>query len=298
MRIFLTGATGYIGSAALDAFLRAGFHITALVRTREQAERLEARGVQTVAGNLADAKSYRQAAAGCDGFVLTAFEYSERGPALDRNAIDTCLELAAARPSGVVIYTSGVWVLGLQRKAVDEQAPVQPIAQVAFRPAHERAVLEAGGGALRTLVVRPGLVYGGARGIIADLFKDARNGLMRVIGSGENHWPLVYDRDLGDLYARLAADAGASGLFHANDEGDERVIDVVNAIAGVMDQRPEIRYMPIDEARAKMGPYADALALDQIIRSPRARALGWTPTLSAVAPNAPRLLEEWRNGAT
>ena len=55
-----------------------------------------------------------------------------------------------------------------------------------------------------------------------------------------------------------------------------------------------MRHVPIDEARAKMGSYADALSLDQVIRSPRAKALGWTPSLQSVAGNAARLLEEWR----
>ena len=58
--------------------------------------------------------------------------------------------------------------------------------------------------------------------------------------------------------------------------------------------RPDVRHVPIDEARKKLGAYADALALDQIVRSPRARALGWAPTLHSVAGNVPRLLEEWR----
>ena len=58
--------------------------------------------------------------------------------------------------------------------------------------------------------------------------------------------------------------------------------------------RPDVRHVPIDEARTKMGVYADALALDQLVRSPRARALGWSPTLHSVAGNAARLLEEWR----
>jgi hypothetical protein len=58
--------------------------------------------------------------------------------------------------------------------------------------------------------------------------------------------------------------------------------------------RPDVRHVPLKEARAKMGPYADALALDQRIRSPRARALGWSPTLHSVAGNVARLLEEFR----
>ena len=58
--------------------------------------------------------------------------------------------------------------------------------------------------------------------------------------------------------------------------------------------KPDVRHVPIEEARAKMGPYAEALALDQVIRSPRARALGWVPSLHSVGGNAARLLDEWR----
>jgi nucleoside-diphosphate-sugar epimerase len=296
MRIFLTGATGYLGAASLDAFQRGGHHVTALVRTREQAARLDARGVSAAVGNLGDPKSYRNVAGGSDAWVHTAFEYSDRGAEVDRIAIDTLIDAAGERKSGCLLYTSGIWVLGHQRTPVDEEAAVNPAAMVAWRPAHERRVLDAAGGSLRTIVVRPGIVYGGSRGIVGDFFKDARNGLMRIVGSGENHWPLLYDRDLGDLYARLVASPSASGVYHATDEGHERVIDVAEAIAGVMAVRPEIRRMPLEEARSKMGPYADALALDQMVRSPRARTLGWTPSLRSVASNTSRLLEEWRRG--
>jgi nucleoside-diphosphate-sugar epimerase len=166
---------------------------------------------------------------------------------------------------------------------------------VAWRPEHERLVLDAGRtGTPRTAVVRPGIVYGGTRGIIADLLKDAANGLVRVIGEGKNHWSCVYARDLADLYLRVATNPEASGVFHANDEADESVGDIVDSIARHARMRPDVRHVPLKEAQAKMGPYADALALDQRVRSPRARALGWSPTLHSVAGNVARLLEEFR----
>jgi hypothetical protein len=93
---------------------------------------------------------------------------------------------------------------------------------------------------------------------------------------------------------RLSADEEASGVFHANDEGDECVNDIVSAISPYLPLRPDVRHVPIEEARNKMGAFADALALDQVVRSPRARALGWTPSLHSVGGNAARLLEEWR----
>jgi nucleoside-diphosphate-sugar epimerase len=195
-----------------------------------------------------------------------------------------------------VIYTSASWVLGNCAAPADETAAVNPTEMAAWRPAQEERVLNMAAAGVRPIVVRPGLVYGGSRGIVGEVFKDAANSLIRIVGAGENHWPLVYDRDLADLYVRLAASPAASGIFHANDEGDECVNDVVAAIAAHAKTCPSIRHLPLAEARKKMGPYADALALDQIVRSPRARALGWSPSLHSIAGNAARLFDEWRRG--
>jgi nucleoside-diphosphate-sugar epimerase len=293
MRVLLTGATGYIGSAALDALVRAGHEVTALVRGPSSAGAIVARGARAVAGDLATPESYREAARGFDGYVHTAFESSARAVEVDAAAI-AVLGGLAAETRAAFVYTSGVWVLGDTDGPADETAPRRPTALVAFRPAHEDAVLQLARQGVRPIVVRPGVVYGGGRGILGDMLKDAENGLMRVIGSGKNHWPHVYDRDLADLYARLLAAPEAAGIYHATDEADETVNDVVEAIARHAPSRPDIRYMPVSEAQRKLGAYADALALDQIVRCPRARALGWQVTIGAVARNVPRLFEEWR----
>ena len=303
MRIFLTGATGYIGAAVLDALVRGGHDVTALVRTTEKARRVAKRGGHPVIGDLADPESYRAAAAAQDGYIHAAFDARpERTATIDRLVVETILE-AARRPrtAGLsvparrfVIYTSGVWVLGSTPNPATEETPINPVEHVSWRPRHEQLIADANSDALRTVIVRPGVVYGRGSGIVGDLFKSASNGLVRVVGDGNNHWPLVYDRDLADLYARLAAREDAAGVYHANDEGDERVNDIVSAIEPHLAVRPDVRHVPIDEARHKMGTYADALMLDQVVRSPRARALGWTPSLHSVAGNAARLLEEWR----
>jgi nucleoside-diphosphate-sugar epimerase len=295
MRIFLTGGSGYIGSAVLDAFVRAGHQVDALVRNSEKAGVVQARGGHPVLGDLGDPATYADASAAADGVVHTAFEYSPRGVKVDEAALAALLT-PGTQPGRFVIYTSGIWVLGPCPAPADETAPLNPLELVAWRPAHEQRVLNAATAGIRTIVIRPGVVYGGSRGMVGDIFKDAANSLIRVIGSGENHWPLVYDRDLADLYVRVATTQSASGVFHANDEGDERVNDLVAAIASHAKTSPSVRNVPLAEARQKMGPYADALALDQIVRSPRARALGWNPSLHSVAGNAARLFDEWRRG--
>jgi nucleoside-diphosphate-sugar epimerase len=293
MRLFLTGGTGYIGSAVLDAFVRAGHQVDALVRNSEKAERVQSRGATPVLGDAAEPDSYADAAAAADGVVLTAFEASRRGEAVDATTIDTVLS-TPVRSGRFIIYTSGVWILGPAPASVDESAPVNPIAHVAWRPSHERRVLDAATAGWRAIVVRPGIVYGGTGGIVGDLLRDAANSLIRVVGSGDNHWPLVYDRDLADLYVRLATNPEAAGVYHANDEGDETVNDIVAAISEHAKTKPSVRRVPLSEAKKKIGTYAEALALDQIVRSPRARALGWHPTLHSVSGNAARLFEEWR----
>lgn len=299
MRIFLTGATGYIGSAVLDACMRAGHQVTALVRRHENAEALAARGVTPVPGDLADAKSYRAVAEHFDAYIHTAADDTGRKEDVDRLAIDTLLAAAAARTKTAetaFVYTSGIWVLGASDEPLTEDAPTNPAPLAPWRAAHEQRVLRSAGKGVRTAVIRPGIVFGGSRGIVSDLLKNAVNGLIRVIGSGNNHWPMVYDRDLADLYVRVATRSEGAGIFHANDEADETVNDIVDGIVRHFSTPPDVRHVPIAEARKKLGAYADALALDQRVRSVRSRALGWTPALHSVGANIPRLLEEFRRG--
>src|SRR5437867_4165557 len=137
MRIFLTGATGYIGGAVLDALVRAGHDVTALVRDNEKARRVAERGGHPVIGNLAEPDSFRDATDGQDGYVHAAFDSSSgRGPAIEQAALETIVA-AAKRPHAVgssapatrfIIYTSGIWILGRSPDPATEDAPVNPIA--------------------------------------------------------------------------------------------------------------------------------------------------------------------------
>jgi nucleoside-diphosphate-sugar epimerase len=293
MHVFLTGATGYVGSAVLEALLKGGHTVTALVRNGEKAAQLKARGVTPILGAMTDPARWRDAASGRDAIVHAAIDYGPTGVEGDRVVLETCLKLAAP----VFIYTSGIWVLGAAPQPVDETASTgNPAQHSAWRVEHEKRVMSLSWSGARAVIVRPGIVYGGARGIVSDMLKDATNGLIRVIGPGDNHWPLVYDRDLGDLYQRLMVTPGTEGVYHATDGSKDTVNDIVEAIAGAVSQPPSIRHVPIEEARKKLGPYADALALDQIVLSTRARQIGWSPTLHSVTGNVPRLLEEFRRG--
>src|SRR5260221_6201878 len=237
MRVFLTGGTGYVGSAVLESLVRGGHHVDALVRNREGAGAVQARGAHALVGDLSQPAWWRGAAAEADGSIHAAAQSGARARQVDELAVGVLASLPA-KAKRFLIYTSGIWVLGPAPAPVDETAPLNPVEIVAWRPAHEQRILDTASAGVRPLVVRPGILYGGSRGIVGDLLKDAANSLVRIVGSGENHWPLVYDRDLGELYARLAATPGASGIYHANDHRDQTVNDIVAALGYHAHTRP------------------------------------------------------------
>src|SRR6185503_6878417 len=95
MRIFLTGAIGYVGTAVLDALVRGGHDVTALVRDNEKARRVAKRGAHPVVGNLAEPETFRAVADGQDGYVHAAYDSSSgRGPAIEQAALETILAAA------------------------------------------------------------------------------------------------------------------------------------------------------------------------------------------------------------
>ena len=234
---FSLARPAYIGAAVLDALVRGGHDVTALVRDNEKARRVAKRGGHPVVGDLAEPESFRGSADGAGRLRARGVRRaSGRGPAIEQAALETMIA-AAKRPRTAGVDRAGQAVRHLHVGRLDPRpdagagdrgrADQSDRSSSSFRPAHEQLVLDAASDTLRTVVVRPGVVYGGGNGMVGDIFKAASNGLVRVVGDGNNHWPLVYDRDLADLYARLAAHDDASGIYHANDEGDERVNDIV-----------------------------------------------------------------------
>src|SRR5258705_5823704 len=130
MKIFLTGATGHVGSSVLEAFTRARHGVTALVRDREKAELISRRGVRPIIGDLAKLASYASAAQQSDVIVHTALDGSTRAQKIDRQAVDTFLTVASSRAASgmpeAFVYTSGVSVLCDTSAPVADDATVRP----------------------------------------------------------------------------------------------------------------------------------------------------------------------------
>lgn len=299
MKVFLTGATGYIGSGVAAALVRAGHRVRGLTRSREGAAALEAAGVAAVRGDLSRPETYALPAADCDAIVHLGYETGPRTAEVDQTALTALLETARAtkRPRALV-YTSGVWVMGAHRgEPAIEADPPAPLPVVSWRPALERLALAAGGGALRTAVVRPGCVYGGRGGLYGRMLQSAvEEHEVRLVGNGRNAWAAVYLDDLAELYRRVL-ETRPQGIFHATDGSAEPLRDVAQAFLDAAGGG-SLSVRPLAEALREQGPFAEGLAVDQRVSSEKARReLGWVPRLRSVVKHAEALLAQWHERA-
>lgn len=262
MNVFLTGATGYIGNAVAIRLREHGHAVGALVRPEADTRQLRDLGVALFSGALESLPSLASEIANYDVFVHTASS-TKNTIAADRIAVDTFTSLP-----GLFVFTSGVWVLGNTSDA-DESTPVNPLALVAWRPAHEELALGSGGA-----VIRPGCVYGGKQSLLASWFEAAeQNGSLKIVGDGSNHWAMIDLQELADCYVRVV-EQRATGILHAIDDTRSTLEECARAIA----PNGAIEHQPLESAREKFGPFADALAIDQIIDSRTTRErLGWSP---------------------
>lgn len=296
MRVFVTGGTGLIGSAVVDALLQGGHRVTVLTRTPAKAEVLRKKGATLHEGTIQDPQGYTALAGEHDALLHMAIDYSKDTVQSDRTAIDALVAAAGRSRPRLVVYTSGCWVLGTtgDRPADESASTDHPAQAVAWRPAHERLVLSAAGDGLVTAVVRPGMVYGGAGGMTAQLFASAvQQQAASVVGDGTNRWSLVHREDLAQVY-RLVVERGAAGIYHGVDGTPVTVADVGRAASRAVGAKGAIALVPLAEARRKLGPIADAICMDQALAAPRARALGWTPACASFPDCAARAFREWR----
>jgi nucleoside-diphosphate-sugar epimerase len=297
MRIFLTGATGYIGQAVVRELVTAGHEVTGLVRNEEKAEVLKGLGGQAAIGNLKEPGTYREIATDHDALIHTAFEYSAETVDTDRKAIGTLIAAAVgAAKVQVLVYTSGIWVLGTtgDTPTFENATTEHPAAVVAWRPAHEKMVLAAANDHLATAVVRPGMVYGGRGGIIGSYFDSAeKHGASQYLGNGRNRIPLIHVDDLARFYRAVVEHRGR-GIFHAVDGNAIQLADVARAASEAAGKDGETRSLPLDEARRKMGPIVDALILDQVIESGRNVEIGWQPRHESFLASAATAYGEWK----
>jgi len=297
MKVFVTGGTGYVGSAVALRLKKAGHDVLALVRSKAKAEKLSAAGIKLVEGDLGDPAGWAQAAWGRAAVVHCAFHQAENGVELDRRTIASSRDLLRGQVGATLVYTSGCWVYGDTADTVDEAAELKPAKLVGWRPAHEKLALEAAKDGVRAVVVRPGIVYGGAHGgIPGGFFGSAlKSGAASLVGDGRNRWSMVHVDDLAELYVRLVERAPAASIYNAADSSHATVKEIAAAASRAAGKDGEVSMVPVDQARAKMGVFADALVLDQRISNEKAEnELDWRPRHEGFVSEADELFKTWK----
>jgi nucleoside-diphosphate-sugar epimerase len=288
MTVFVTGATGYIGSAVVQVLQAEGHDVNGLARSPEAATKLEAAGVEVVWGSLTELSVLSRGARAADAVIHLGATGNEDQGEVDTAAVGAMLN-AVEGTGKPFVYTSGVWVLGnTGDRVADEDAPLNPAEIVAWRAEVEGTMRDAAAWGIRSVVVRPAVVYGRGGGTPGMFVSAARRkGVVRYVGDGTQRWPFVHVDDLAALYV-LALDAPTATLLTAAAGPSIPVIDVAQAAAQA--NGAETEPWPLEEAREKLGPYADALALDQQVSAERALGLGWRP-------NRPSVLDDLRSGS-
>lgn len=291
MKVLMTGATGYIGAAVARALRGAGHAVHALARSDESAAKVEARGDHVVRGQLRDGEALARAAAVVDGVVHLAMT-RDSDPA-EADGIATRAVLEALRGTRKpFLYTAGVWDYGDTGGTLgDEDSPLHPLPMFAWRVDAARLVL-ASAPDVRSVVVRPGDVYGEGGGLPAMWSTSARKGgAAKFIGSGQQHWSMVHVRDLADLYVRALESAPAGTVLVGVAGQPVRVQAMAEAASRGAGAGGRTEAWSVADASRALGPWVAALALDQRLSGARAqRILGWTP-------QAPSPLEDLERGS-
>jgi len=277
MRVFVTGATGFVGSAVVQELLAHGHQVLGLARSESGAATLEAAGAEVVRGVLEDTDLLTRAAASADGVIHTAFNHDfsrfAESCELDRRAIEALGE-GLAESDKLLLVTSGTARLAPGRLALETDLPAEGVDGYPRVSEATATGLAARGVRAGTVRLAPSTHGSGDHGFVPMLIQIARQtGVSAYIGDGENRWSGVHRLDAARVY-RLALERGVGGeRYHAVAEEGLPFREIATAIGRGLG-------LPVESRPAEhFGWFAMFAGMDAATSSAWTReTLGWTPT--------------------
>jgi len=283
MKVFITGATGYVGGSVATRLMQAGHSVVGLARSNEADAALRKRGIEPLAGDINAYTPFVEVAGRVDAVINAANS--------DNPFVVHALLEGLRGTNKALIQTSGSSVVGDYHngepsdRIFDEDTPFTPQAEKAGRVAIDDAVLGAARNGVRAIVIRPTLIYGRGIGVsstsvqlpkLIDLAK--KHGVGRHVGRGANIWSNVHIADVAELYLLALEKAPAGSTFYA-ENGEADFKSVAGAISRILGFGGATRDMPIGEAVAELGPGAYlSFGSNSRVRGRKSRSLlGWQP---------------------
>ncbi len=294
-RVFVTGATGYIGSAVAARLARDGrYEVFGLTRNKERGHALEAAGITPVHGDLQAPNEWMGVLQNCDAVVHLASDPQHGASDRDAEALEAFRHAALDGRVRKVLYTSGVWVMGgSDGEVLDESAPLQPLELVSWLAAHEEVAIALDSHEVETIILRPGMVYGEGRGILHSWWNSAREKKTIHFPGGDQHWAMVHRDDVAEAYALALEHAPGGERYILADDTHPTVRELAAAAAAASGAKA-IAQNP-KQLVEKLGLFGKALLSDIRVTSTKARReLGWVPRHTSFLTEAPAAWAEYK----
>ena len=294
-RVFVTGASGYIGGSVAALLVKNGYQVQGLTRSKEKAESLKSHGIEPIIGELSDAALLTKCAQEADIVVDAADSDNEQ-------AVHTMID-ALAGSGKVFIHTSGSSIVSDRAngeksdRLFTEDTQYTPDPEKQARVDIDNEILASAQKKIRSVVICPCLIYGAGLGAksesqqVPTLIKQAiKSGKARCIGRGQNVWSTIHIEDLANLYLTVIKNPPTDGAFFFAENGEVTFKDLAEKIRESLSIKSPVEEWPVESAIQEIGKGAAVFALgsNSRIRGERSRKMGWKPVRESVLDDVPR----------
>ncbi|MCB1025493.1 MAG: NAD-dependent epimerase/dehydratase family protein [Acidobacteria bacterium] len=280
--VFLTGATGYLGSAVAEKLKSRGFKVTGLARNPASAAQLEKKGAAAVLGELADLELLKNAAKGSDAVVHTAFDHSgdySANAKLDRDAINAFGEALAGTDKPLVVTSTSAILADTRTIQADEDYPFDPASSRVLRGESERDIQQMSQKSVRAIALRfPLFIYGGGGSLFLPFMIEQakKTGSANYIGRGDQIVSAIHVEDAAELFVAVLETSTAKGVYNAATES-LTLKELNESIARLLHLKA--KSITAERAREEFGPVYEFLSKSNQLSAEKViRETEWSPS--------------------